>query len=100
MQAELAAQLRALPPPVEVAAPTGTTSRIGDGDLRFAIGKLTSRFESAQLDALDVRDKAELAARRRDRARDGYLWRAFLGCAAAMRSPPCCSSAWKAAGSG
>lgn len=84
VQAELAAQLKAFPAPVEVAAPTATTSRIGDGDLRFAIGKLTSRFESVQLDALDVRDKAELAARRRDRARDGYLWRAFLGCAAAI----------------
>jgi hypothetical protein len=84
MQAELIAQLKDFPPPVELAAPTATTSRIGDGDLRFAVGKLTSRFESAQLDALDVRDKTELASRRRDRARDGYLWRAFLGCAAAI----------------
>jgi len=31
----------------------------------------------ADLDALDVRDKAELAARRRERTRDRYLWRAF-----------------------
>ena len=84
VQAELAAQLKAFPPPAEVAAPTATTSRIGDGDLRFTIGTLTARFESAQLDALDVRDKTELAARRRDRARDSYLWRAFLGCAAAI----------------
>jgi hypothetical protein len=84
VQAELAAQLKDFPLPVEVAAPTATTSRIGDDDLRFALGKLTSRFERAQLDALDVRDKTELASRRRDRTRDGYLWRAFLVCAAAI----------------
>jgi hypothetical protein len=84
VQAELAAQLKDFPAPVEITAPTASTSRIGDDDLRFAIGSLTSRFETAQLDALDVRDKDALAARRRDRTRDGYLWLAFLACAAAI----------------
>jgi hypothetical protein len=31
-----------------------------------------------------VRDKVALAARRRDRARNLHLWRAFMGCAAAL----------------
>lgn len=84
VQAELAAQLKDFSLPVEVAAPTSPTSRIGDGDLRFAIGKLTSRFDSVQLDTLDVRDKDELVGRRRDRARSDLLWRAFLGCSAAI----------------
>jgi hypothetical protein len=34
--------------------------------------------------SLDVRDKGELAARRRAHARDVILWRTFLGCAAAI----------------
>lgn len=40
----------------------------------------TVTFTTPQLDALDVRDKAELAARRAARRRDSLLWRAFLGC--------------------
>ena len=50
----------------------------------FTAGNLTSRLDGAQLDALDVRDKAELTARRRDRARNLYLWRAVVSCAAAI----------------
>jgi hypothetical protein len=84
LQEKLAAQLPHLPPPVAVAVPAGTSSRDGDEGLEFTDGKLTSRLTTAQLDTLDVRDKAELAARRRERARNLHLWRAFLGCAAAV----------------
>ncbi len=40
----------------------------------------TTTFTTAQLDALDVRDKAELAARHAARRRDLMLWRVFLAC--------------------
>ena len=83
-EAELLARLKDFPAAVKVAAPTGTGSRIGDSDLEFAVGDFVSRFDRAQLDAIDVRDKAELAARRRDRGRDLWLWRAFVGSAAAI----------------
>jgi hypothetical protein len=53
-------------------------------DLLFRSGKTTSGFTREELDALDVRDKADLAARRRARLRDLTLWRIFVGCAAAM----------------
>jgi hypothetical protein len=84
LQEELAAQLKHLPPPVAMAVPASTSSREGDEGLEFTDGKLTSRLTTAQLDTLDVRDKAALATRRRDRARNLHLWRAFMGCAAAL----------------
>jgi hypothetical protein len=84
LQEKLMAQLQHLPPPVAVAVPAGTSSRDGDEGLEFTDGKLTSHLTTAQLDTLDVRDKAALAARRRDRTRNLHLWRAFLGCAAAL----------------
>ena len=40
----------------------------------------TTTFATAQLDALDVRDKTQLAARRAARRRDHLLWRVFQGC--------------------
>ncbi|MFA5057365.1 MAG: hypothetical protein WC485_04585 [Opitutaceae bacterium] len=83
-RAALVAQLTHLPPPVEVAAPAGTTSRGGDDGVKFTAGSQVSRLATAQLDRLDVRDKDELAVRRHDRARDQFLWRAFLGCVAAI----------------
>jgi len=84
VRAKLVAQLKNLPTPVEVPVPVGTSSRVGDAGLRFTAGPVDSRLDAAQLDALDVRDKEELAARRRDRARNLYLWRAVVGCAAAI----------------
>ena len=84
IRAELAAQLKDFPALVEVPAPTGTVSRIGDSDLKFIVGDRVSRFDRSQIDSIDVRDKAELAARLRDRARNLYLWRTFLGSAAAI----------------
>jgi hypothetical protein len=84
VRAELTAQLADFPRPVEVDAPAGSVSRIGDGDLAFAVGDRVSRFDRTHIDSIDVRDKAELAARLRERARNLYLWRAFMGSAAAI----------------
>ena len=84
VRAELVAQLNGFPPPVGVPAPTESVSRIGDSDLKFNVGDRVSRFDRSYIDSIDVRDKAELAARKRDRARNLYLWRAFLGSAAGI----------------
>jgi len=53
-------------------------------DFVFRCERLTATFTREQLDMLDVRDKEELSARRRSRSRDLLLWRALLGCAAAI----------------
>jgi hypothetical protein len=53
-------------------------------ELIFRAGELETTFTREELDALDVRDKDDLAARRRARARDLLLWRIFLGSAAAI----------------
>jgi hypothetical protein len=84
VRTELTAHLKGFPDPIEVAAPSGTDSRLGDDGLEFTLGALTVRFDSEHLDALDVRDKAELAGRRRERARNLLFWRVFMGCAAAL----------------
>jgi hypothetical protein len=84
VRTKLLAQLKNLPAPLEAAVPGGTSSRIGDAGLRFTAGTLDSRIDGDQLEALDVRDKDELAGRRRDRARNLYLWRTVVGCAAAI----------------
>jgi hypothetical protein len=84
VRADLAAHLKDFPAPVDVAAPMEALSRIGDSDLRFEVGGRVSRFDRSQIDAVDVRDKAALAIRLRDRARSLFLWRAFLGSAAAI----------------
>ncbi len=54
------------------------------GEFVFRAGALETRFDAADVAPLDVRDKDELAARRRAHARDVILWRSFLGCAAAI----------------
>ncbi len=55
-----------------------------DREVAFRSGDFVSRFSTAGAAALDVRDKAELAARRGARKRDLLLWRVTLGCAAAL----------------
>ena len=55
-----------------------------DGELAFRAGELETAFTREALDALDVRDKDDLTARRRARSRDLLLWRIFLGAAAAI----------------
>jgi hypothetical protein len=82
--AALTASLRGLPPPVEVPVSDGLRSRVGDDGLEYAAGRLTSRFEAEELDALDVRDKAEVGQRRRERRRDLFFWRVFQGCAVGL----------------
>jgi len=54
----------------------------GDADSRdhtFLASGRTLRLAAADTETIDVRDKAELAARRRARARDTALWRTFVG---------------------
>ena len=54
------------------------------GDFVFRTGAFETRFDANAAAPLDVRDKDELAARRRAHARDVILWRSFLGCAAVI----------------
>ena len=53
-------------------------------ELVFRGDGLEATFTREELDALDVRDKDDLMARRRARSRDLLLWRIFLGSAAAI----------------
>jgi hypothetical protein len=50
----------------------------------FRAGEFTARLPVAAAAAIDVRDKTELAALRRARARDLVLWRVLAGCAIAL----------------
>jgi len=84
VRTQLAAQLAGLPPPVDLAEPAGTESRPGDDGAVFRSGAFTARLTTDQLDSLDVREKAELAAHRTDRQRNLRLWRIFAGCVAAV----------------
>ncbi len=54
-----------------------------DREVSFRTGEIVSEFGSASA-ALDVRDKAELAALRAARNRDVILWRVAMGCVAAL----------------
>lgn len=80
----LAAELKGFPSPVDATIPAGTVSSLGEEGLAFRAGDRTVRFNEAQLDALDVRHKDELAGRRKLRARDQLAWRVFAGGAAAL----------------
>lgn len=55
-----------------------------DGELAFRAGDLVSRLPQACCAALDVRDKADLAALRAARRRDLFLWRTAVACVAAL----------------
>ncbi|HEU5080226.1 MAG TPA: hypothetical protein VFT72_13525 [Opitutaceae bacterium] len=52
--------------------------------LQFTAGEIKSAFTREELDGLDIRDKAELGALRRGRARDLFLWRGFVTCVAGI----------------
>lgn len=54
------------------------------GEFVVRTGTIETHFDAADVEPLDVRDKDELAARRRAHARDVILWRTFLGCVAAI----------------
>ncbi len=60
-----------------------------DGGYVFRAGQLASAFTRDELDALDVRDKDEIALRRRDRRRDLLLWRVVVGGLAALAFALC-----------
>jgi len=81
-KAAVAALGGAFPEPSVFAPPAGTVSRVGDNGCRFVIGGEPVSFENTQLDTLDVRDKAALVARRRERTRNLRLWQAAAGCTA------------------
>jgi hypothetical protein len=64
-------------------APALDVTARGD-EFIFRSDQISAAFTREQLDMLDVRDKEELAARRRARSRDLLLWRVLLGCVAAI----------------
>jgi hypothetical protein len=63
------------------AAPVAEATR-SDREFVFGAGEFRSRLPAAVAAAADVRDRIELAALRRARARDVLFWRVFVGCAA------------------
>ncbi len=69
---------------IEVAAPLAAEPVGRDGTLVFRAGSFVSAIPAAVAAQLDVRDKAELAARRGAQRRDLFLWRVALGAAAAL----------------
>jgi hypothetical protein len=54
------------------------------GELVLRVGGLAARFGPAELDTIDVRDKAVLAERRAARRRDRTLWRVLVGAASVL----------------
>lgn len=69
---------------VEVDTAPAAIASDNDSDFVFQAGGHETRLPTDLTDQLDVRDKGELALRRRQRRRDLVLWRTFLGCAAAI----------------
>lgn len=69
---------------VDAAADPQFDAESPQGAYVFRAGELEARFDRAEIEPLDVRDKGELSARRRAHARDVILWRTFLGCLAAI----------------
>jgi hypothetical protein len=65
------------------AAPSVLASR-NEGEFSFKAEAYASRLPTSQAAAIDVRDKAELAAHRRSRRRDLVLWRTFVGVCLAL----------------
>jgi len=66
------------------APPVAEAAARGGDDFLFRAETQLSRLPASQAAAMDVRDKAELAALRRARARDVTLWRVFIGSLAAI----------------
>jgi len=67
---------------IDLADPPVAAPHHGDGDVVFRSGDFVSRIPVGSARGLDVRDKEELAALRRSRARDVLLWRVGVGCVA------------------
>ncbi len=69
---------------VELVSPLAVESSLRDGEVAFRSGDFIARLAAPVSTAMDVRDKAELAAIRAARRRDVFLWRVALGSAAAL----------------
>jgi hypothetical protein len=69
---------------IDLESPLAPDSSASDGEIVFRGGDLVSRLPVSVAAALDVRDKAELAALRNARRRDVMLWRVALGSVAAL----------------
>jgi hypothetical protein len=69
---------------IEVAAPLTAEPAGRDGALVFRAGDFVSTLPAPVAAQLDVRDKADLAARRNAGRRDLFFWRVALGAAAAL----------------
>ncbi|HVU34284.1 MAG TPA: hypothetical protein VHE61_12675 [Opitutaceae bacterium] len=69
---------------IDLLVPPAADSGQPDREIVLRSGDFVSRLPVTTAAALDVRDKAELAARRSARQRDIVLWRVVLGCAAAL----------------
>jgi hypothetical protein len=68
---------------LDLAGPPAAEASRSDQEIVFHCGELTSRLPAASADALDVRDKEELAQLRRERTRSVLAWRALVACFAA-----------------
>lgn len=69
---------------VELTAPPVPDPAANDREVVLRAGEFVSRLSAARFAALDVRDKADLAALRNARRRDVVLWRTALACVAAL----------------
>ncbi|MDP3072035.1 MAG: hypothetical protein Q8N18_17215 [Opitutaceae bacterium] len=69
---------------IEVAAPLTAEPAASDRAMGFRSGSFVSQLAGATAAQLDVRDKAELVARRNAARRDVFLWRVALGAVAAL----------------
>ncbi len=67
---------------VEISGPPKLDPGSPQGEFIFRAGDFAAQFSTDEIEPLDVRDKGELAVRRRSHARDIILWRTFVGCAA------------------
>jgi hypothetical protein len=65
---------------VDLAGPPVPDPSGGDKEVAFHCGEFASHLSSELADALDVRDKEELTAIRKVRARSVLAWRALVGC--------------------
>jgi hypothetical protein len=63
---------------VEIPTVTVDAGEPGEGHFVVRGGALQSQLTIEQAEALDVRDKAELAGRRRSRVRDRWMWGALV----------------------
>ncbi len=67
---------------VDLHLPVLDDDATGEKEMVFRVGDIKATIGTDLADALDVRDKAELASRRAARVRDQWLWRSLLGAAA------------------